>query len=121
MTAGKVLVADDEPDMRLLLRARLSREGWEVHLASDGDDALDVWRAQDVAAAVLDQQMPGRTGIETAAALRERGFHGPIVLFSAYLDADLEQAAYDAGIATLAKGEIRELGTVLSSLVSGDG
>lgn len=114
MTATTILVADDQADLRRLVRLLLTRgSDWEVVEATDGDDALAVAAANDVAAVVLDQRMPRRSGVEVAAVLRERGFTGPIVIFSAYLEPEFDAEATRLGVRSVPKGDIVSLGDVL--------
>lgn len=85
----KVLIVDDEHDVRLMLRSMFATQGWEVHEAASGDEALE----RDPAtfdAIVLDQRMPGANGDEVGLEFRRRGYGGPIVFFSAYISGDLE-------------------------------
>ena len=84
--SGRILVADDEPDIRFLLEAHLRRRGWQVDEAATGTEALDLLRTQEYAAAILDHRMPGASGLEVA---RESSTSLPTVLFSAYLDPQL--------------------------------
>jgi DNA-binding response OmpR family regulator len=65
-----VLIADDEANLRLLVAATIAVEDCEVIEAADGDQAWDliVQRRPDVA--ILDVQMPGRTGLELTRAIR---------------------------------------------------
>ena len=66
-----VLVVDDEPEVRLVVRAMLERLGYVPLLARDGAEALDLLRgcAVEVAAAVIDVRMPDSDGPATLAAL----------------------------------------------------
>jgi DNA-binding response OmpR family regulator len=66
----RVLVADDDNDILLLVTTRLRRDGFEVTAARDGDEALAVARAQRPRVAVLDIGMPGLDGLEVLAAIR---------------------------------------------------
>jgi CheY-like chemotaxis protein len=118
-----VLVADDQADLRRIVRLLLTRgTGWDVVEAVDGDDALAVASATSFDAAVLDHRMPGRTGVEVARAFRDDGFAGPIVIFSAYLEADVLAEAERLEVQTVAKGDIAELNDVLhAALNDGDG
>lgn len=84
---GRILVADDEPDVRFLLEAHLRRRGWQVDEAPDGTEALTKLRANEYAAAILDHRMPGASGLEVA---RESSPSVPTVVFSAYLDPQLQ-------------------------------
>jgi|SRR5687767_6364018 len=87
--ADPILVVDDTDSVRAWLRVALEPRDWEVHEASSGSEALKM--VDDVAPGVivLDHLMPDTTGLEVAAVLRERGYAGSIVLFSAYLGAGM--------------------------------
>jgi CheY-like chemotaxis protein len=67
-----VLVADDEPLLLAVLNSGLQQRGFTVWLASNGLQALDVYRshAKDIAVVLLDVRMPGLDGPRTLAALR---------------------------------------------------
>lgn len=114
MTATTILVADDQADLRRILRILLTRgTGWEVLEAVDGDDAVEVAAANRIDAAVLDHRMPGRSGVEVARVLRADGFQGPIVIFSAYLEPDVMAEADRLEVRSVPKGEIAMLSDVL--------
>lgn len=83
-----VLVADDEPGLREVVRLMLGRMGLDCRLASDGDEAVCLFDAetQPLALAILDITMPGRTGIEVLAHLRGRAPTLPVLLISGYDD-----------------------------------
>lgn len=109
----QVLLADDEPDMRLLVRTRLRRAGWEVVAVDDGSAVLSSATSGPFDAVVLDHRMPGMSGLEVARRLRDGGFTSPIVIFSAYLDPAVENEAQSLGLRTLAKSEVRDLARLL--------
>jgi CheY-like chemotaxis protein len=67
----KVLVADDRADIRLLLRRVLERNAYEVIEAADGKEALAVAREMQPWVALLDNDMPGMTGLELATAFAD--------------------------------------------------
>jgi CheY-like chemotaxis protein len=113
----RVLVVDDEPDMRLLIQRRLVRRGWHVDTAATGLEALDHWRSRTYDAIVVDHRMAPMDGMETARALRNAAYSGPLVLFSAYLE-EVEDEAAAAGIATLAKSDIAQLDRLIERLVA---
>lgn len=114
---GKVLVADDEPDIRFMARMVLRRHGYEVDEVTSGQDAVDAVDGRDYDLAVLDQRMPGLSGIETARKLRGHGHKLPIVIFSAYLDADVEAEAVDLGLIPLSKSDVQKLPGLLEGLL----
>ena len=109
-----VLIVDDAPDIRFMLRVVLEDAGMEVEEAGSGEAALR--RLADPAgidAVVLDQRMPGLTGLEVARQLDEGGPHPPVVLFSAYLHPSLQAEAAELGLTTVDKTDLFELVEVL--------
>lgn len=115
----KVLVADDEPDIRFMARMVLGRRGFAVDEVGSGQEAVDAVDGRDYHIAVLDQRMPGLTGIETARKLRGHGHRLPIVIFSAYLDADVEAQAAEMELTTLSKSDVQKLPDLLEDLLGG--
>lgn len=65
-----VLIADDEPSMRLLVRATIESDQYEVLEAADGDEAWSMIKQHQPSVVLLDVQMPGRTGLEVLAMIR---------------------------------------------------
>ena len=65
-----VVIADDDPDTRGLVHAALTRSGYDVHVAEDGDEAWELLKRHRPRVAVLDVQMPGRTGLELVGEIR---------------------------------------------------
>lgn len=114
-----VLIVDDERDIRMVTRLNLRRSGWEIDEAESGEEALERVTSTPYSAIVLDQRMTGISGLETARALRERGFPGVLVLFSAYLTPDIEVAAGELDLRTLDKAAVRELAGMLEELMTG--
>ena len=68
---AKVLIADDQPNMRQLVRLTLESGHFEILEAPDGDAALAVARAERPDLLFLDWTMPGLAGVEVCRALRE--------------------------------------------------
>lgn len=66
----KILIADDEPNILISLEYLMKREGYEVLLARDGDEALEVIRRERPSLVLLDVMMPGKTGFELCDAVR---------------------------------------------------
>ncbi len=115
MTSGKrILIADDTDDMRMLLRMVLMRANATiVGEAEDGEQALEMWRAArppEIFAVILDQRMPGRTGLQVAEAILKETPNQRIILFSAHINDDMRRAAEKLGItACLSKDEVMKL------------
>src|SRR6185437_5211848 len=66
----KILVVDDEPDLRDIISSRFQMEGSHVTLAENGESALKVLKGNDFDAVISDIRMPGGSGIELLEALR---------------------------------------------------
>ncbi len=78
-----ILVADDEPHIRDVLRAYLEREGYEVVEAADGETALAEARERQPELIVLDVMLPGRSGFEVLRALRADGSSVGVLMLTA--------------------------------------
>src|SRR5579862_7925674 len=70
MSAGKILVVDDDPQIRRAMRATLTARGYEVADARTGEEALDELRAGSFDLVLLDMNMPGMGGLETCRLIR---------------------------------------------------
>lgn len=94
----RILVVDDEPGNRFMARILLEDEGFEVDEAEDGYAALAACAAGRYDLVVLDQRMPGLTGVEVAIKLRAEGWATPLVLYSAYVADAIEIVAQAEGL-----------------------
>jgi len=93
-------------------------EGWDSHLVASGEACLaelDKGSAPD--ALVLDQVMPGLTGIETAEKLRTDGFARPIILCSGYLGPDLNSSIERLDLIPVSKMDLQALVRVVRAAV----
>src|SRR5262245_62538094 len=80
----RLLIAEDEPNVRLVFRTALESDDYRVTAAPDGEAAL-AWLGQErFDVVLLDLQMPGVGGMEVLARLRERGDVTPVVIVSAH-------------------------------------
>ncbi|MGH9177444.1 MAG: response regulator [Acidimicrobiales bacterium] len=114
----RVLVVEDDDDMRHTLWVLLEQRGWVVEEAPDGETALDRWSNAPDGIVLLDQRMPGMSGIEVARRMRKGGYDGPILLYSAYLQPELESKAAALDVQTLSKANFTELFDALAQYES---
>ena len=94
---GTILVIDDEEIMREILEALLTREGYQVRLASSGEEGLDLARATPFDAAIVDVMMPGMDGIATLEELRKLDDDLPILMITAFASVETAIAAMKRG------------------------
>jgi two-component system response regulator RegX3 len=80
--AVSVLVVDDEPAFREGLRQALKQEGFLVFLAADGEEALEVWRAEKPDLVLLDVMLPRMSGIDVCREIRSVD-DTPVIMVSA--------------------------------------
>ncbi|WP_326541116.1 response regulator transcription factor [Pseudorhodoferax sp.] len=66
----RILIADDEPNILISLEYLMKREGYEVLVARDGQEALDLLRAHAPRLVLLDVMMPRKSGFEVCQELR---------------------------------------------------
>lgn len=65
MTKRSVLVVDDEPQVRFVIRSKLEQHGFDVHEAANGEEAVRLLEREPVDVVVTDILMPERDGLET--------------------------------------------------------
>jgi two-component system response regulator (stage 0 sporulation protein F) len=100
----RVLLAEDQPEMRRILRRALVRDGYEVVEAEDGPSlvrALVAGLLSEHARApeliISDVRMPGFTGLEVLARLRREDWSTPVILITAFADEAVHQEAARLG------------------------
>src|ERR1700730_11434885 len=80
MSAGRILVVDDDPQIRRVMRIMLTGQGYEVDDAKSGEAAIDKLSQHRFDLVILDVGMPGMGGLEACRAIREHSEIAIIVL-----------------------------------------
>jgi two-component system response regulator ResD len=95
---SRILIADDDPIVRDVVRRYLERDGHDVSIAHDGDEALRLLGTERIDAAVLDVMMPGPDGMTLCRSMR-RGhrYAVPVILLTALGEEDDRIAGLEAG------------------------
>jgi CheY-like chemotaxis protein len=82
-TTKRILLVDDEPGLRLTLTRRLSSEGYEVSVATDGEQGFARASTESFDLIVLDVMLPGRNGFDVCRDLRRCGVDTPLLMLTA--------------------------------------
>jgi len=93
---GNILIVEDDPSIRKLVRVNLVKRGYTVSEASDSHQAIALFQEVPVDLVLLDLVLPGLSGVDVCAWIRARS-NVPIIVLSARLEEDLKVAALDAG------------------------
>jgi DNA-binding response OmpR family regulator len=83
MSEKRILVVDDEADIRDLIALKLGSAGYDVQVALDGNSGLREALTGDFDGIVLDVMMPGMSGIDVLTALRQAEITTPVLLLTA--------------------------------------
>ena len=93
----RVLVVDDEENLRLVVRTFLKRDGYEVEVAASGEEALAFVETFGPDVILTDVKMPRMGGLDLLATLKARGNECTVIVMSAYGNVDLALEAMRAG------------------------
>jgi two-component system KDP operon response regulator KdpE len=96
MSAGVILVVDDDPQIRRVMKVTLTGQGYEVDDAKTGEEALETLRKAHFDLVLLDMNMPGMTGLETCRLIRAQSEIAIIMLTVRDSESDKVEAL-DAG------------------------
>jgi DNA-binding response OmpR family regulator len=96
-SSRKILIADDDMSMRLLLAGYLRRLGYEITETENGEDALKAALSSQFDCFIFDVTMPGMTGLELLRRLRERDVRTPALFLTAHDDINDKVAGFEAG------------------------
>jgi DNA-binding NtrC family response regulator len=84
MANQKILIIDDDPQIRMLLKDRLEANGYDILQAKNGIEGLDSIRAKSPDLVLLDLQMPELDGMEVLSRLSKESLETPVVVLTAY-------------------------------------
>lgn len=112
----RILVADDDDDIRYVVSALLSRRGWAVTTTSSGVETIELVDQADFDVLVLDQNMPPGTGLDVVDHLRARGDHTPVVLFTGFSGSIDRTHTGQAGVVVMEKTDVAALPDEVAAL-----
>ena len=119
----KILVIDDEQGIRNLLDTLLSRKGYEVVLASNGQKGLELFRRERPDVVVLDPNMPEMNGLTVLQQVRQLNPAQPVVILTGAGTAEAEQQVRALGVTEFVEKEfsMHRLGDSLKRLLNSAG
>jgi two-component system response regulator PilR (NtrC family) len=94
---GSILVIDDEEIMREILEALLTREGYQVRMATSGEEGLELARGATFDAAIVDVMMPGMDGLTVLEELKRLDDDFPVLMVTAFASVETAIAAMKRG------------------------
>ncbi len=98
-----ILIADDDQDIRAVIRAKLEMLGYRLIEASHGDQALELARAERPDLLLIDWMMPGITGIEVVQRLRQEPSlkHIPVIIMTGKEGPSYRRQALELGVTVM--------------------
>lgn len=114
----RVLVADDDPDIRMVLEMMMTLRGWSVVTADSGAQALLRLAEGGVDAALLDQQMPPVLGLDVAREVRSGGSTMPVVLCTGWRGTVDEAEAARLDVVVTDKTDLSAVVSLLAGLAA---
>ena len=109
----KILVADDEMSIRLLYSEELKEEGYEVYMASNGREALEMVEKLPLDLVILDIKMPEMDGIEALRQIKEKRPNLPVILSTAYGEYRQDFATWASDEYLVKSSDLEELKAVV--------
>jgi two-component system response regulator (stage 0 sporulation protein F) len=105
----KILLVDDEESIHLLYREELEEEGYEVHSALSGEEALEKLHIIAPDLVILDINMPGMNGIDVLRRMKEINQAMPVILSSAYQEFKQDLASWASDDYIVKSSNLEEL------------
>ncbi|HZK87427.1 MAG TPA: response regulator [Syntrophomonas sp.] len=96
--SGKILIVDDQKGVRRLLEELFKKEGWDVKVASDGQEAINKVEERLPDIILMDVKMPNMNGLEASQIILQLHGHIPIIMMTAYGEIEVVKKALDAGV-----------------------
>ncbi|MBU1706384.1 response regulator [bacterium] len=114
----KLLVADDEKNLRLLYQTELEDEGYDVTVAENAQEVLDLLKTKQYDLIILDIQMPGMNGIELMEKILAKDKRQLVILNTAYSVYKDNFMTWSADAYVVKSGDLTELKTRVKELLT---
>ncbi len=119
MDKKKILVVDDEENIRILFKLGLEEEGYEVNTASSGEEALEILKKEAFDLVTLDIKMPGMSGLETLQEIRNifKDRHIPVILCTAFEEFKQDFTSWASDNYIVKSHDLTELKNAIKKLI----
>lgn len=114
----KILIIDDEAHLRELYRAELVDEGYEVVLARDGFQGIQLCEEENPDLVIVDIRMPGMDGLETISRILNQQKKRPIIIHSAYPNYQDNFMSWSADAFVVKSGDLSDLKEKVNSFLA---
>ncbi|TKJ38575.1 two-component system response regulator [candidate division LCP-89 bacterium B3_LCP] len=113
----RILVVDDEKNLRILYKEELKEDGYDVQVADSAETAFKILDKQEFDAIVLDVQMPGMNGLEAMGHMLHKNRKQAIILNTAYSQFKDDFESWSADAYVVKSSDLSELKEKLRELV----
>jgi len=114
----KLLVVDDEKNIRMLFKEELEEEGYQVEAASNGLEALEKLKGSSFDLVVLDIKMPGMDGIQALNEIKNLNKDQPVILCSAYGEFKQDFSSWVSDGYVVKSADTRELKQTIKNILN---
>jgi len=114
----KILVVDDEENIRFLFKEELEEEGYLVELASNGFEAIDKVKGTKFDVIVMDIKMPGMDGIQALNEIKNMIKEQPVILCSAYGEFKQDFSSWISDAYVVKSADTRELKQTIKNILN---
>ncbi|MBO8160742.1 MAG: response regulator [Thermosipho sp. (in: Bacteria)] len=118
MSKRRILVIEDEENMRLLIKEELEDSGYEVVEAKSGEEGLAKFKEETFDLVTVDIEMPGMNGLEVAGKIREMKKDAKIIILTAYSHYKSDLASWAADAYVVKSSDLTELKDTISKIIS---
>ena len=115
---SKILIVEDEENIRLLYKEELEDLGYEVIQASDGREAMKKYDLHQPDLMILDIQLPGMDGIETMNIIRGKSKDVPIILCTAYGEYKQDMKTWASEAYLIKSADLKELLSTVKKILA---
>jgi len=121
MKNKKILIVDDEENIRILFKEELEDEGYAVDLASNGFEAIEKVKNNSYDLVVLDIKMPGIDGIQTLNEIKKINTNQPVILCSAYGEFRQDFSSWASDAYVVKSADTKELKQTIAKILTQNG